>query len=101
MATSKNQTVYRITETRYSLFGTDTRVYHYEGTVEELTKIYEYTLLAGSSYEHEKGSKKINRNPNTIKSLITNVRNAMNNSARNGYSGCSITAEVIGKLTEA
>ena len=57
------------------------------GTVKELTEYYSYTLECGKSWEHEKGNRKINKEPKSIKSLITNVNNAMNNSAGNGYSG--------------
>lgn len=59
----------------------------YSGTVEELVMIFSYTLECGASYQHEKGNKKINRNPKTIKSLISNLNNAVNNSAANGYAG--------------
>ena len=53
-------------------------------TLVEAVEYYGYTLECGASWEHEKGNKKINRNPTTIKSLITNLNNASNNSARNG-----------------
>lgn len=53
-------------------------------TVEEAVKYFGYTLECGASYEHERGNKKINRNPKTIKSLITNLNNASRNSAANG-----------------
>lgn len=58
-----------------------------QGTLEELIKYFSYTLECGKSYEHEKGNKKINLNPKNIKSLISNVQNAKDNSAANGYSG--------------
>jgi hypothetical protein len=57
------------------------------GSVEELVKAYAYTLECGASYSHEKGNLKINRNPKTIKSLVSNLNNAVNNSAANGYAG--------------
>jgi hypothetical protein len=57
------------------------------GSVEELVKAYAYTLECGASYSHEKGNSKINRNPKTIKSLVSNLNNAVNNSAANGYAG--------------
>jgi len=53
-------------------------------TVEEAVEYYGYTLEVGASWAHEKGNKKINRNPTTIKSLITNLNNASNNAAING-----------------
>jgi len=58
----------------------------FEGTMPELVLIFKYTLDCGASYQHEKGRKKINRNPKTLASLITNLNNAKNNSASNGYS---------------
>ena len=53
-------------------------------TVEEAVDYYGYTLECGASWQHERGNKKINRNPKTIKSLITNLNNASTNTARNG-----------------
>ena len=63
------------------------RISFSEGLLEKLIKDYSYTLEVGQSWEHERGNNKINRNPKTIKSLITNLNNAKNNSAANGYSG--------------
>lgn len=57
------------------------------GTVAELTQKFSATLECGASYQHEKGNKKINRTPRGIKSLISNLNNAVNNSAANGYAG--------------
>jgi hypothetical protein len=58
-----------------------------KGTLDYLVKNYfGYTLECGQSYEREAGNKKINRNPKTAKSLVTNLNNAVNNSAANGYS---------------
>lgn len=54
-------------------------------TLQELVENFRYTLETGKSYEHEKGNRKINVEPKTIKSLITNVNNALNNAAANGY----------------
>jgi hypothetical protein len=53
-------------------------------TLEEAIQYYSYTLECGASWAHEKGNKKINRSPKTIASLITNLNNASNNTARNG-----------------
>jgi hypothetical protein len=50
---------------------------------------FSYTLECGQSYEREAGNKKINCNPKTAKSLVTNLNNAVNNSAANGYSSTS------------
>lgn len=65
------------------------------GTVAELVEYYRYTLETGRSYQHEKGNKKINCNPTTIKSLVTNLNNAVDNSAANGYAGLSFEAVEI------
>ena len=53
-------------------------------TVQEAVQYFGYTLECGASYSHERGNKKINRNPKSISSLITNLNNASNNSAANG-----------------
>lgn len=53
-------------------------------TVEEAVDYFGYTLECGASYSHERGNKKINRNPKTIASLITNLNNASSNAARDG-----------------
>lgn len=55
-----------------------------EDNLENLIKYFGYTLEVGQSYQHERGNKKINRNPKTIKSLITNLNNAKSNAAANG-----------------
>jgi hypothetical protein len=56
-------------------------------TIEEAIEYYKYTLEKGASWEHEKGNKKINLKPKTIASLISNLNNAVNNAAANGYAG--------------
>ena len=53
-------------------------------TVAEAVEYFSYTLECGASWAHEKGNKKINRSPKTIKSLVTNLNNASSNTARNG-----------------
>ena len=63
------------------------RYYYAEGTLEELIKYHSYTLECGASYQHERGNKKINREPKSIATLISNLNNAVNNSAANGYAG--------------
>ena len=60
-----------------------------KGTIPELIAYFKYTLETGKSYQHEKGNKKINLEPKTIGSLISNLNNAKNNSAANGYSDTS------------
>lgn len=53
-------------------------------TIENLVKCFKYTLEVGQSWQHEKGNKKINLNPKTLKSLVTNLNNADTNVAANG-----------------
>lgn len=57
-----------------------------EGTLPELIERFSYTLEKGKSWERERGNKKINMNPKTIKSLVSNLNNAVDNAAANGYS---------------
>ena len=84
---AKGRKVYTIRETRYPLFSGKVREKLWTGTLEELTEWFSYTLEVGESWQHERGNKKINRHPKTIQSLCTNLYNAQNNAARNGYSG--------------
>ena len=65
------------------------------GTLPELIQSFSYTLECGKSWEHEKGNKKINCQPKNIKSLVTNITNASNNSAANGYAGRSYNWEEV------
>lgn len=58
----------------------------FTGTLPELIRVFSYTLECGASWQHEKGNKKINREPKGIKSLVSNLNNAVNNSAANGFS---------------
>ncbi len=63
------------------------RQYEITGTLEELIRAFSYTLEKGKSWERERGNKKINTNPKSIASLITNLNNAEDNATVNGYSG--------------
>ena len=85
--TPKAPKIFKIKKTTFS------STYFQEGTLEELISAYSYTLGTGRSWEHEKGNKKINCKPTTIKSLITNLNNAVNNSAANGYSNTTYSLE--------
>ena len=67
--------------------------YRHTGTLPELVQTFSYTLECGASYQHEKGNKKINRNPKSINGLITALNNAVNNSAANGYAGVCYVAQ--------
>lgn len=62
------------------------RITEYTDTIEGLISKFSYTLDCGRSYEREKGNKKINTSPKTVKSLVTNLNNASNNSAADGCS---------------
>lgn len=70
-------------------------------TIAEAIDYYGYTLECGASWSHEKGNKKINRNPKTIASLLTNLNNASNNSARNGCGDYYTAEEFVGELETA
>ena len=72
---------------RYGRGNRPNSYYYSEGTLAELIKYHSYTLEVGQSWEHEKGNRKINCNPKSIATLITNLNNAVNNSAADGYSG--------------
>ena len=78
--------VYTIQITQHRV-GRDDTIRVQKGTLQELIETFKYTLECGQSFQHEKGNKKINVNPKTIKSLVTNLNNAINNSALNGYAG--------------
>ncbi len=70
-------------------------------TLEEAVNYYSHTLECGASWSHEKGNKKINCNPKSIKSLITNLNNASNNSARNGCGDYYNAVEYVGEVVDA
>jgi hypothetical protein len=61
------------------------------GSTKEVTDTLEghigyfgYTLECGQSWENERGNSKININPKTAKSLVSNLNKAKSNSAANG-----------------
>ena len=64
-------------------------------TVAEAVEYFGYTLECGASYSHERGNKKINRNPKTLASLLSNLNNASNNTARNGSGDYYQAEEVV------
>lgn len=55
------------------------------GTLPELVEYFGYTLKAGASYNGQKGCKKVNDNPKTIKSLMTALQNSVYNTQGNCY----------------
>lgn len=85
----KQPKTYTIKCTRFSYTGTSETTA--TGTIQELIEHYRYTLECGKCYENERGNKKINVEPKTIKSLVTNLNNAANNAAANGNSGKQYT----------
>ena len=64
-------------------------------TLEEAIAYYAYTLEVGYSWQHEKGNKKINLHPKTMKSLIINLNNVSNNSANTGIGDYYVAEEFI------
>lgn len=91
----KSQKRYRVTIKRSGTFGNSYPDRFAEGTLPELIKYFHYTLEVGKSWQHERGNKKINMNPTSIQSLMTNLYNAKNNAAANGYGGYSYSYELI------
>lgn len=67
-------------------------------TIAEAVEYFSYTLEVGASWCHERGNKKINRKPTTIKSLITNLNNASNNAAQNACGNTYAAKEFIGNV---
>ena len=90
---AKTVNLYQVTCTRYRN-GVE-QMSMMVGTLPDLVQSYAYTLETGASYEHEKGNKKINRNPKSIITLVKNLNNAVNNAAANGYAGKMFTATRI------
>jgi len=82
---SKTPKKYAIKVNRFSRFGRN-----YDPmilgpyTLPEAINAFSYTLECGSAYEHEKGNKKINRNPKSFKTLVINLNKASDNSAMSG-----------------
>lgn len=68
---------YTIKQTRVGLNRSSVSIN--SGTIPELIEEYSYTLECGASWSNEKGNKMINRNPKTIKSLLSNLNNAARN----------------------
>lgn len=59
--------------------------YTLKGTLEELIEKVSYRLECGASWQWERGCKKVNRNPKTIKALITALENAIHNTQGSCY----------------
>jgi len=83
--------IYKVIKTKWR----NDQKYEQVGTLAKLIQAYSYTLEVGQSWEHEKGNKKINRNPKTIQALVKNLDAASTNTAANGDSGVSYDFEVV------
>ena len=75
---AKSPKIYTIEVTRIRLSGPSTTT-KYNGTVDELKEKFRYTLDCGASYNFERGCKKVNPDPKSIKSLVANLNNAAEN----------------------
>ena len=69
--------VFTVKVTRYG-FSRSSEHTH-TGTLAELKNKFSYTLECGKSWEHERGNKKINTDPKSISSLISNLNKAAEN----------------------
>ena len=65
------------------------------GTIPELIDYFGYTLKVGQAWQHEKGNKRINLNPETIEELIKNLNNAKKNSYANGQTDTYYTCDDV------
>lgn len=89
-----NKKEYKVTVTHMDARGRERSRSHI-GTIERLrTNVFGYTLKAGKSWEHEKGSAKVNLNPKNIKALIKALENAKSNTEF-GYSLTTFSYEEI------
>lgn len=70
------------------------------GTIHELIEYFGYTLEVGQSWQHEKGNKKINRNPETIEELVKNLNNAKKNASANGQPDTYYTCDNVDDIDE-
>ena len=57
----------------------------FTGTLEELTQTFSYTLEVGYSWQSQRGCKKVNKQPKTIKALLTALANAVYNTQGSCY----------------
>ena len=68
--------------------------HEYTGTLDELIQKFKYTLESGASWSYQKGCKKVNTNPKTIKGLLTALYNATENTQGGCYSRDSYELKV-------
>lgn len=57
----------------------------FTGTLEELTQMFSYTLEKGYAWQNQRGCKKVNKQPKTIKALLTALANAVYNTQGSCY----------------
>ena len=93
---AKAEKQYEITKTKYS----NGKEYKSTGTLSELVQGFSYTLSTGASYQHERGNKKIDKQPKTFRSLISNLNAAVNNAAANGAADVHFSGKEIAAVTE-
>lgn len=70
--------IYTIEVTRIRLSGPSTTNRH-TGTLDELKGTFSYTFDCGASYNGQRGCKKVNPDPKSIKSLVDNLNKAAEN----------------------
>lgn len=75
---------YTVRTTKMRMRG-ENRVYEKTGTLEELINCFGYTLEIGNSW-----NSKINRNPKTIKSFISNLQKAYEEKEASCYDRTSV-----------
>ena len=93
---AKANQIYTVTKTRCGYLSGKTSTYTYSGTLEELIEKFSYTLEVGVSYAYERGSKKVNRTPKTMKQLMTSLENAdYNAQAQKGVTSTSYTFDPV------
>lgn len=62
------------------------RTQEYTGTLEHLVNdVFKYTLTCGVSWSSYRGCRKVNTNPKSIKSLVTALNNAVENTQGSCY----------------
>lgn len=76
---AKSPKIYTIEVTRIRLRGGDSITSCETGTLEDLKEEFRYTLDCGASYNGQRGCKKVNTDPKSIKSLVDNLNKAAEN----------------------
>jgi hypothetical protein len=83
----KKPKIYKVVTTKnYCRTERQPSVFQKEGTLEELTQCFSYTLEVGASW-----NKKINRNPKTIAALVKNLQASYEEKEAACYDRTSVT----------